>query len=149
MDYRITTIEQREYPAVVELWEASVRATHDFLPEADIRYFRPLILNEYLDAVDLRAAREDGGAILGFVGVADRKVEMLFIDPGLRGQGIGTALLDAAVSEFGAGEVDVNEQNPDAVGFYEFYGFEVVGRSPVDGLGKPYPILHLRLNREG
>jgi putative acetyltransferase len=46
---------------------------------------------------------------------------------------------------FGASTVDVNEQNPQAVGFYLHEGFQQVGRSPLDGLGKPYPLLHLSL----
>ena len=42
-------------------------------------------------------------------------------------------------------KVDVNEQNPQALGFYQHYGFEVIDRSPLDGSGKPYPILHMAL----
>ena len=107
--------------------------------------FRPLILDEYLDAVTLRCARATDDTITGFLGVADNKIEMLFIDPALMGQGIGRLLLDVAVRDLGATLVDVNEQNPDAVGFYLHYDFELVSRDPLDGLGKPYPILHLAL----
>ena len=39
--------------------------------------------------------------------------------------------------------VDVNEQNDDAVGFYASLGFSVVGRSPTDGGGRPFPLLHM------
>ena len=41
----------------------------------------------------------------------------------------------------------VNEQNPQAIGFYLRMGFEMVGRSAVDSLGKPYPLLHMRVRR--
>jgi putative acetyltransferase len=142
---KVTAATPDDYLAIVDLWEASVRATHTFLPEEDIRMFRPLILEEYLDAVALRCARTADDTITGFLGVADNKVEMLFIDPALMGRGIGRLLLDVAVSDLGATLVDVNEQNPDAVGFYLHYGFELVSRDPLDGLGKPYPILHLAL----
>ncbi|PSG70607.1 GNAT family N-acetyltransferase, partial [Escherichia coli] len=37
----------------------------------------------------------------------------------------------------------VNEQNEQAVGFYKKVGFKVTGRSEVDDLGKPYPLLNL------
>ena len=141
----ITPASPADYPEIVDLWEASVRATHTFLPEEDIRMFRPLILDEYLDAVTLRCARATDDTITGFLGVADNKIEMLFIDPALMGQGIGRLLLDVAVRDLGATLVDVNEQNPDAVGFYLHYDFELVSRDPLDGLGKPYPILHLAL----
>lgn len=39
--------------------------------------------------------------------------------------------------------VDVNEQNPAVLHFYEALGFRVQGRSPVDGAGRPFPLLHL------
>ncbi|MDZ8294248.1 GNAT family N-acetyltransferase, partial [Escherichia coli] len=38
---------------------------------------------------------------------------------------------------------NVNEQNEQAVGFYKKVGFKVTGRSEVDDLGKPYPLLNL------
>jgi len=40
--------------------------------------------------------------------------------------------------------VDVNEQNPDAIKFYLAAGFTIVGRSPLDSGGRPFPLLHLR-----
>jgi putative acetyltransferase len=58
MKHRIDYIDKFEYKEVVEVWEASVRATHHFLKEEDIAYFKPLILNTYLDAVDLRCVRD-------------------------------------------------------------------------------------------
>lgn len=44
-----------DYSEIVEVWEASVRATHVFLGEDDIQHLKPLILNEYLKAVELFA----------------------------------------------------------------------------------------------
>lgn len=139
----IDSIPKSDYLEVVDLWEASVRATHHFLPESDIQYFRPLILNQYLDHVDLSCLRDQSGKIAGFLGVADGKIEMLFIHPAARGQGVGKRLLLYAVHDLGAKEVDVNEQNEQAVGFYHHLGFETISRSPVDGMGKPYPLLHM------
>ncbi len=143
--FKVDIVQKSEYPILVEVWEASVRATHDFLKEEDIRYFRPLILNTYLDAVELRCARDGQGIVLGFLGVADHNLEMLFIHPDNRGMGIGRKLLDFAIDELEVQKVDVNEQNEQAVGFYEHYGFEVIGRSALDASGKPYPILHMKL----
>lgn len=141
----IDTIKKTEYPEVVDLWEASVRATHHFLKEEDIAYFKPLILNIYLDAVDLRCARHSSGKILGFSGVAEGNLEMLFVHPDHRGQQVGKLLLDYALRYLGVKKVDVNEQNGQALGFYRHFGFEVVGRSELDSSGKPYPILHMEL----
>ncbi|MEM6377950.1 MAG: GNAT family N-acetyltransferase [Bacteroidota bacterium] len=147
MNYKIDHVDQAEYPAIVQVWEASVRATHHFLKEADIQYFKPLILNTYLDVVDLRYARDSNKKILGFLGVAEQNLEMLFIAPECRGQKIGKTLLDYAITNLEVTKVDVNEQNEQAVGFYQYYGFELVGRSELDASGKPYPILHMALKR--
>ncbi|RFS22706.1 GNAT family N-acetyltransferase [Chitinophaga silvatica] len=145
MIHIINTVAEKEYIALVEVWEASVRATHHFLSEADIQFFKPLILNEYLKAVELFCVKSDSGEILGFIGIAENKVEMLFIDPVVRGQGIGKALLQYAIKEKAINAVDVNEQNEQAVGFYLHEGFKVTGRSAVDGMGKPFPILFMEL----
>ncbi|MEM8890265.1 MAG: GNAT family N-acetyltransferase [Bacteroidota bacterium] len=145
MKYLIDSLDKSEYPAIVELWEASVRATHHFLKEEDILYFKPLILNHYLDAVELSCIRDNSGVILGFQGVAEENLEMLFIHPDQRGKGIGKALLVHAVQNLGIKKVDVNEQNEQALGFYQHYGFKVISRSELDPSGKPYPILHMEL----
>ena len=132
-----------DYVEITEVWEASVRATHHFLPESDILYFKPLILNEYLKAVHLECIRSTDGAIMGFMGVHGDGLEMLFIHPDARGQGLGSFFVQHAIHELGVTRVDVNEQNPQAVGFYQHMGFQIISRSETDGLGKPYPILHL------
>ncbi|MBG0777245.1 MAG: acetyltransferase [Desulfovibrionaceae bacterium] len=133
-----------DHDAIVELWEASVRATHHFLTEEEIVELRPVV-RDALPAVDLHCARDAAGRLHGFLGVADGKVEMLFLAPGSRGRGVGRMLLEYAVRELGAARVDVNEQNPEALGFYGHLGFRVVGRSPLDGQGRPFPLLHLAL----
>lgn len=134
-----------DYPEVVDVWEASVRATHHFLPEADILYFKPLILNEYLKAVHLTCIKDESGRILGFMGVHEDSLEMLFLHPDARGKGIGKHFILHAINDLKVQKVGVNEQNPQAVGFYKHMGFVVVSRSELDGLGKPYPILHMQL----
>lgn len=145
MNFLIDNIPESDYPEVVEVWEASVRATHHFLKEEDIAYFKPLILMVYLKAVDLRCVRNEHHRIIGFLGVADGKIEMLFIHPEARGKGIGKILVRYALDEMQVTKVDVNEQNEQAVGFYEHIGFKTVSRAEVDGLGKPYPILSMEL----
>ena len=134
-----------DYQTLIDLWEASVRATHHFLPEAEILALRPLILEHYFDAVTLHCARTEEGLIAGFSGVHEGKLEMLFVAPETRGYGVGRQLVEHAIGQCGATLVDVNEQNEQAVGFYLKMGFTVTGRSPLDGQGKPYPLLHMAL----
>ena len=142
---KVSEIRPEEYGRATELWEASVRATHDFVTDADIEQFRPLVRGSFGEIQHLAGLRDDDGLLVGFIGVEDGNVEMLFLDPVVRGQGGGKLLLRHALTVFGARAVDVNEQNPQAVGFYLHEGFEVSSRSPLDTLGKPYPLLHLRL----
>lgn len=145
MNVTVTTALPGEFQKITEVWEASVRATHHFISEDDIAFFKPLVRDTYLAAVELRCARNGAGDILGFVGVAETKIEMLFVSPAHSGQGIGTLLLRHAIDILGATLVDVNEQNPRAAGFYERHGFGTIGRSSLDGTGRPYPLLHMRL----
>lgn len=142
-------ISPDEYPRVVEIWEASVRATHDFVTEEDIAIFRPLVAQGLPHVEALLGVRAVDGQLAGFIGVNGHSVDMLFIYPSWRGQGGGSRLLRHAVETLGATDLDVNEQNPQALGFYLAHGFEVVGRSEHDGLGKPHPLLHLRLRDAG
>lgn len=143
----VSAVGPGDYPRVVEVWEASVRATHTFVTEADIEVIRPLVRDGLPDVPHLLCVREPAGQVAGFIGVQDGKVEMLFVHPAWRGQGIGRRLLSYAVTRLGADGLDVNEQNPQAIGFYLRMGFEVVRRSAVDSLGKPYPLLHMRVRR--
>ena len=134
-----------DYPEIIEVWEASVRATHDFLEEKDIQYFKPLILNEYLKAVELFCVRIRG-KIVAFLGLSPDKIEMLFIHPDFFRKGIGKTLANFAIHSKGVVKVDVNEQNPQAVGFYQHLGFEVFHREPFDSLGNPFPILLMKIS---
>ncbi|KNC10451.1 GCN5 family acetyltransferase [Pantoea sp. RIT-PI-b] len=136
--------QESDFEAITAVWEASVRATHDFLQEADILALRPQVRMHYLPMVKLRVYRDEQHTIVGFLGVAENRLEMLFVTPQAFGQGIGTQLLRYATQHLGVNELDVNEQNPQALGFYQRQGFVITGRSPLDGQGNPFPLLHLR-----
>ena len=131
------------FAELLDVWESSVRATHDFITEDDIEFFKPIILEQAFPVTELRCVKDDNGSILGFVGVIDDKIEMLFVSDTARGKGIGKVLLSFAIEHLNASKVDVNEQNPLAVGFYQYMGFSVTSRSPLDDMGKPFPILHM------
>jgi putative acetyltransferase len=143
----IHTPKHSDYEELTQVWEASVRATHDFLPDSYIELLKNLVLTRYLDAVMLICTKDPRQRITGFAGVAAGKIEMLFIDPAHRGQGLGKQLLRYALEHLNADELDVNEQNPQALGFYFKQGFEVIGRSEHDGMGQPYPLLHMRMKQ--
>ncbi|QNK61689.1 GNAT family N-acetyltransferase [Pedobacter sp. PAMC26386] len=141
--YEIDVPKTSEFTEMAELWEASVRATHHFLKEQDIQFFKSLLLNEYFKLVNLYCIRDENGLILGFMGIEGDKLEMLFVHPSAMGKGIGKGLLTHALLTYKVNKVDVNEDNTQAAGFYEKMGFKTISRSALDGMGKPFPILHM------
>ena len=78
------------------------------------------------------------------MGIADGKLEMLFIAPDARGKGLGKRLLTHGIQNYSVSELTLNEQNPQARGFYEHLGFKVYKKSELDEQGKPYPILYMK-----
>lgn len=144
MAVRRARVEDRERLVVV--WERSVRATHHFLTEADIVTLRPLVGQELAsDAIDWWVLVSPSDVPIGFLGFANDAIEGLFIDPEHRSRGGGTLLVSHAQSlAIGTLDVDVNEQNDAAVRFYAAAGFSVVGRSPTDAGGRPFPLLRMR-----
>ncbi|MCE1985634.1 GNAT family N-acetyltransferase [Enterobacter ludwigii] len=142
---KIETAHPSHFERLVTVWESSVRATHHFLQESDIATLRPLLLNVYLPNLKVMIARDEAGVIHGFLGVDENRIEMLFVDDASRGKGVGKLLLNYAIAHFGANEVDVNDQNPQGVAFYQHMGFVQVGRSERDGQGNAFPLLHMKL----
>lgn len=141
--FMIRKIETADYPRLVEIWESAVLHTHDFLKEEDFLYYKER-LPSCFPYVALFGFEQDG-ILVGFIGIAEGNVEMLFVDDSCRGRGVGKQLISYVIRDFGVTKVDVNEQNPQAVGFYEYMGFRLVSKSELDGEGKPYPILHMQL----
>ena len=145
MELKHIAIEERTalLPALLAVWESSVRSTHDFLREGDVDFLRPYV-EQGLREIPVLICVLEAGRPLAFLGMAGDSIEMLFVHGDFRHKGIGSMLMSEALAR-GACRVDVNEQNPQALGFYQRFGFEVVSRDAVDSLGLPYPILHCSL----
>jgi len=137
---------RKDYEKLITVWESSVRATHHFLSEKDIITYRSLILSQYFDQVQLYCIKVEK-EMMGFIGINEKSIQMLFIHPDARGKGLGRRLVEFAKQEHGTYLVDVNEQNEQAVGFYEKLGFVTIERMEMDGAGKPFPILSMELKR--
>lgn len=141
LEFRPSTIH--DLAGVMNIWRAAVDATHDFLAPDD-RYAIEVELLTFFPQVTLLLAVDDSDALLGFMFLHEDHLEALFIHPDQHGRGIGRAFVEEALSGRHSLTLDVNEQNPRALGFYEHLGFERIGRSAHDGQGRPYPIIHLR-----
>lgn len=130
------------YEELRDIWEKSVRATHDFLEEKDILDIKEKIFT-YFSYVDIFGMKNEEGKITGFIGLSEDKIEMLFVAPEYFGKSIGKKLVSFAVKDMGIYLVDVNEQNPKAFEFYKKIGAVIVSRDETDSEGNPFPILHL------
>ena len=130
---------------LLDIWLRSVRATHTFVSEEDIRSMVPQV-RDYLASSEPEfwVLCDDSGAIMGFMGMSGSKMESLFLAPEFHRRGGGRRLVRHAQALHGELTVDVNEQNSAARCFYEACGFVVEGRSELDAQGRPYPLLHMR-----
>ena len=139
-----------EAKPLLNLWLRSVRSTHAFLNEDDIAFYTPVVKNLLERSGDVWVITEDessddGNAPMGFIIFSGESVEALFIDPAHHGKGLGKTLIAHGIHLKGQLTVDVNEQNPDGHAFYTRCGFKEVRRSPLDPMGKPFPIIHMLL----
>lgn len=130
---------------LVGVWESSVRATHLFLTEGDIQEIKTYVPLALKGVTNLVIAMDGNNTPIGFIGVENGCIEMLFIDNDRRGTGAGRVLVEFAIDKYRAKEVTVNEQNVQAVGFYQHMGFSVYKRSQYDQQGRPFPLLYMSL----
>lgn len=126
------------------IWQKSVEATHLFLSPQDIKDILPQVVIELKQIPILLVSFTDDDEPIGFAGIADDKLEMLFLSPDYFQQGIGYKMISTAIQDCQIKYVDVNEQNPKALKFYLRQGFTIFKRSPVDSDNRPFPILHLK-----
>ncbi|MCU1000600.1 MULTISPECIES: acetyltransferase [Stenotrophomonas] len=131
--------------ALVDLWRRAVDATHDFLSTDDRQAIEAEVAG-FLPQAPMTVAVDAQDRPVGFMLIDGTHMEALFIDPDVRGTGIGRQLLQHALALHPQLSTDVNEQNAQAVGFYVRMGFVETGRSPLDSQGRPYPLIHLRYN---
>ena len=130
--------------ACVAVWERSVRASHDFLTEDDIRRIKGYVPDAFKNVEVFITAGNGKGDIQGFMGIQDGTLEMLFLAPEACGRGLGRELLEYGIAGYGVTRLAVNEQNPKAVGFYEHLGFKTFRRTETDESGDPFPLLYMQ-----
>lgn len=138
-------INNKDMEEILDTWESSVRATHDFLSEEDIILIKPQVIEGAKYVSKLLCVRDKKDMIKAFMGIHDFKIEMLFVSNESRGNGIGKRLVEYAIEVLNVNYVDVNEQNTQALGFYKHLDFKVFKKSEFDEQGNPFPILHMKL----
>ena len=131
---------------LLEVWESSIRATHLFLSDSEIKSIKEYVPQALGGIAHLIIAEDEAGRAVAFMGIEDGTLEMLFISPEERRKGLGKRLLQYGVENYGVKRLAVNEQNPQAKGFYECMGFRVYKRTELDEQGNPYPLLYMELS---
>lgn len=130
---------------LLTVWESSVRATHLFLSDREIKSIREYVPQALKGIAHLVIAEDETGCPAAFMGIEDGKLEMLFVFPDERGKGLGKRLIQYGIENYAVERLAVNEQNPQARGFYERMGFQVYKRTDLDEQGNPYPLLYMSL----
>lgn len=130
---------------LLEVWEDSVKATHTFLSNEEIEKIKGYVPQALSDITHLIIATDKNENPIAFMGIEENKLEMLFIKNNERGKGLGKRLLNYGIANYNVNELAVNEQNPQAKGFYEHIGFKVYQRNELDDQGNPYPVLYMKL----
>ena len=144
--YEVQDRNQPLLDVLLEIWEQSARATHLFLSDAEVKAIRAYVPQALKSVEHLIAAETEKP--IAFMGVQNGRLEMLFLAPEERGKGIGKQMLQYGIENYGIAELTVNEQNPQAVGFYEHMGFQTYKRTDCDEEGNPYPLLYMKMMRE-
>ena len=132
---------------LLDIWENSVKATHLFLSNKDIQNIKKYVPQALKEVKHLIIIENENNIPLGFMGIENTKLEMLFIKNNERGKGLGRQLLTYGIEKYNVNELTVNEQNPNAKGFYEHLGFKVYKRTELDEQGNHFPILYMRLEK--
>ena len=115
----------------------------------DPRAFVPIEQDKEVE--ELRTCRKfvacEDEKVVGFVGVDNKYLAWLYIDPSHYGRGIGRELLKIGIREIGAGAwTIVLEGNHKAIALYESEGFQEARRFTSENAG--YPCTCIRMERK-
>lgn len=94
---------------LIAIWRRSVDATHDFLSNAYRAELEELV-SDFLPEAPLWVAVTDQDEPVGFMLLTGEHMDALFVDPDVRGQGIGKRLVEHALTLAPGLTTNVNEQ---------------------------------------
>ena len=122
-DKNLKIIEVKDRPdslikQLLAVWESSVRATHLFLSEDEIESIKKYVPQALKEIPFLTIIENENQIPVGFMGIVEQHLEMLFISHEERGKGLGKELLKYGIEKYSVNDLAVNEQNPLAKGFY-------------------------------
>lgn len=74
---------------LLEAWEDSVKVTHLFLSNKEINNIKSYVPRALVEVSHLIVVQNENNRTIGFMGIKDRKLEILFIKNDARRKGIG------------------------------------------------------------
>ncbi|MDO5393902.1 MAG: GNAT family N-acetyltransferase, partial [Mycoplasmatota bacterium] len=101
---KIIKVEDRNRKLIeilLNIWEDSVRATHLFLASKDIDKIKEYVPQALENVEKLVVLENDASELVAFMGVQDKKIEMLFIKNSERGKGLGKQLIIYGIKNYG------------------------------------------------
>lgn len=131
---------------LLAIWRSSVAATHGFVRPSDLAKIDREV-QRFLPQSRVWLALDDTGSPIAFMGLGAGTIDSLFVSNDWQGCGVGRALVNHAKQDSSCLTVVVNAQNEEAVGFYRHLGFVIIGHSPTDEEGRPYPVFRMRWDR--
>ena len=138
--------EEKDWKTICVIHDAA--RPDELRGSCDPRAFVPIEKDDEVE--DLKRSDKfvalDGERIVGFVGVDEKYLAWLYVDPAYYHQGIGRRLLQKGVEVIGSGAwTIVLTDNKNAIALYESEGFIEARRFESDNAG--YPCTCLRLER--
>lgn len=142
---KILYLDSQTLRQFMGVWEESFKSICPAIPAAELDIIRASVEDSLRSAKDLTCMKDAHGSILAFMYIKGNKIEMLYVHPRAKKQGLGKMLVTYAVSAQKVRFVDVGAEDPGARVFFEKLGFQVYDQSDRDSLGNPLPTLHMRL----
>lgn len=127
--------------AVLQVWQAAALLAYYFMPQSFWATEREDIRTKYLPTAQTWVYELDG-VVVGFISLLGSHVGGLFVAPEHQREGIGTRLIEHAMTLHDTLSLDVFEQNIQARRFYEKCGFAVSGESRHEATGYTLLIMH-------
>lgn len=138
---KIRKFENKDTNKVMDIWLRSTIKAHDFIDKQYWQDNYELVKNIYIPVSDT-FVYDDDGTIKGFISVLENSfIGALFVDVDSQGIGIGSSLIDYAVSKYKKLELAAYKQNERAVKFYKKKGFVVTKEQPNEDSGFPEYIM--------
>lgn len=145
---KVTSRDDFIIEKLFQIWHKSVKVSHLFLSDQEIEAIADYVPMALKQVEMLFIAENDKDEPIGFMGIEQNRLEMLFVLPLETGKGIGKKLLLHAMHEYAVDELCANEDNPKAKAFYEHIGFQAYQRTETDEQGNPYPLLYMKLKKQ-